>query len=71
MSNGFYLHSLNGVFPELQQDLPEFTWGLQNRFPYAGPLIHFNYSGQCLLIFLKVDVRGISRLNDLRCYIYY
>ena len=39
-----------------------FTWGLQNSFTYVGPLIHFNYSGQCFLIFLKVDVRGSSRL---------
>jgi hypothetical protein len=28
---------------------------------YAGPLIHFNYSCQCLLIFLKVYLWGISR----------
>jgi hypothetical protein len=49
------------------QDLPEFTWGLQNSFSYAGPLIHFNYSGQCLLIFLKVDVPGISHTVDSIC----
>ena len=28
---------------------------------YAGPLIHFNYSCQCLLIFLKVYLWGIGR----------
>jgi hypothetical protein len=30
-------------------------------FPLCRPLNPFNYSRQCLLIFLKVDVRGISR----------
>jgi hypothetical protein len=34
---------------------------LQNSFPDAGPLIHFIYSDQCYLIFLKVDFRGISQ----------
>ena len=30
-------------------------------FPHAGPLILFNYSCQCLLIFLKVYLWGIGR----------
>jgi hypothetical protein len=45
----------------IPDDLAEFTWVLQNSFPDAGPLIHFIYSDQCYLIFLKVDFRGISQ----------